>query len=329
MSIRRIVAGMLLATALAASSPARAACPQLYTGEQLVNDLQTLQISLRNLDEATFASAGKRLEAGVPCAGSPAPAPIFASAYRYLGAYHFLQKDEARARAWFRVALELDPTYEWDAGELELDSPMRKLFEEERMAPKVAAAPIEGRVLAEPAGSRFLLDGRPLTEAAATPDRPHVLQQVGTSDRTVRGTWLIDGNAIPPQFLRDAALVADSPLEAEAKEKERKRKERQVTTNAYGDDGVLKVERLRPPEKTPLMIAGALGILGAGGIYAATFATHDQFEAATTRAEAEEAQAMNNALILASGGVLLLGAGIGYWAIILDGGAGLGVGGHF
>jgi hypothetical protein len=54
------------------------------------------------------------------CLSSSAPSPIFASAYRYIGTYRYLVlNDEAGARRWFRVALEIDATHNWDAAELD------------------------------------------------------------------------------------------------------------------------------------------------------------------------------------------------------------------
>jgi len=333
--LRTVAFAALLGCAALVPHRAVAGCPAAYTSEQLVNDLTMLQLALRNLDEASFNAAGARLEAGIGCVGNPVPAMVFASAYRYIGAYRYLQKDTANARLWFVSSLELDPTYNWDASELELDSPMRQVFEEERARAQVPVVPIPGKVLAQPAGSTLSLDGRPLDKAAATPDRPHVLQQVATSDRSIRGTWVIQGNDIPAQFLQDADLVGPTPEEAAKAEKaskklvkEKKSKE-QMAQVEYTDSGAVKVERLRPPEKTPLMVIGAVGIAGAAGIYAATFATHDQFENANSTEDLVAAQTLTNALVLTSGGVFLIGAGIGYWGIVLDGGAGVGISGHF
>ncbi len=332
--IRPVLLAALLGAGALAPRVAHAGCAAAYTSEQLVNDLTTVQLALRNLDEASFNTAGARLEAGIGCVGNPIPPMVFASAYRYVGAYHYLQKENDKARQWFRSALELDPTYNWDAQEMELDNPMRQVFEEERARAPIPPTEIPGKVLAQPAGSTLALDGRPLDKAAATADRPHVLQQVATSDRSVRGTWVIEGNAIPEQFLQDQTLSGLTPEEQakadkEAKKKPREKKKEQVANVEYTDSGAVKIDRLRPPEKTPLMVLGAVGIAGAAGIYAATFATHGEFENANSTEELVAAQTLTNALVLTSGGVLLVGMGVGYWGIVLDGGAGVGISGHF
>lgn len=331
---RSAVFGSLLLVALVAPASARAACVQNYTSEVLVSDLTTLQLALRNLDETSFNAAGARLEIGLPCIGNPVPPMVFASAYRYIGAYKYLQNDMAGARRWFRTALELDPSYNWDANEVELDSPIRAIFEEERASTAIEPVKVEGKILAQPAGSTFAMDGRPLTAAAATPDRPHVLQQIATADRSVRGTWVIEGNAIPEQLLQDAVVAGPTAEEEQKAAKEKKKagpvaKTEKIAQVEYTDSGAIKVERMRPPEKTPLLIVGATAIAAAGGLYAATFATRAEFEASGTTKELVQTQTMTNALVLASGGALLVGLGIGYWGVVLDGGASVGISGQF
>jgi hypothetical protein len=332
--LRSVLFTSLLIAGLALPSTAEAACVQNYTSEVLVNDLTTLQLALRNLDEASFNAAGARMEVGLGCIGNPVPPMVFASAYRYIGAYRYLQNDMAGARKWFRTALELDPSYIWDANEVELDSPIRAMFEEERASTAIDPTPVAGRVLAQPVGSTFALDGRPLTTASATLDRPHVLQQIATADRSVRGTWIIDGNAIPTQFLQDSAIAGPTPAETKtatkiSKNTDSTKRTEKVAEVEYTDSGAIKVARMRPAEKTPLMVIGATAIVAAGGLYAATFATRAEFEGANTTEELVQNQTMTNALVLASGGALLAGLGIGYWGIVLDGGAGVGVHGQF
>jgi hypothetical protein len=327
-AVRNLLCALVF-TSLAWAPFAHAECAQPYPGDQLVNDLQVMQASLRTLDEATFATAGKRLDAGIACLTSAAPSPVFASAYRYIGAWHFLVgNDVDGARRWFRTALEIDPTYEWDATELDLAHPMREVFEQERQHAVVDPTPIAGKVISQPAGSKITIDGRPFEVAAVTLDRPHVVQQIG-NDRGVRGSWLVDGNQIPAQFLRDElAPAVEAPVAEPAVKAHHKKGDPDLTQASEGLE-VKSAERLRPPEKTPLIIGGVLGVLGAGGVYAASLAERSAFDRASTTEELDGARTMTNALVIASGGVLLVGAGIGYWGIILDGGAGVGIAGHF
>jgi hypothetical protein len=89
------------------------------------------------------------------------------------------------------------------------------------------------------------------------------------------------------------------------------------------DYAVVKVARIRPPAKTPLMITGGAVALGAGALYGASFATRARFDAATTSAEMDRYRGLTNTLVVASGATLAIGLGVEYAGIILDGRPGL------
>ena len=327
-----VLAGLVLGLLLPARASAE--CKAAYTSSELVRDLTSSQLALRNMDESLFIEAVKRLEGGVGCVSNPVPPIVFASAYRYIGTSHYLSQDIEGARRWFRTALELDASYQWDASELELDNPMRRVFDEERDAAHTPVVKVDGKILARPAGSTYAIDGRPLVAAEASPNRPHIVQQIATADKSIRGTWVIDGAALPEQILQDATQAAPTPND-QAKVVKATKPSKAATAATAATAAVAKaagtvtLQRQRPLEKTPLMVVGAIAIAGAGGIYAASFMTHDQFQNSGTTQELFEYQTLTNALVLTSGGVLLAGLGIGYWGVILDGGASVGVSGHF
>ena len=309
-----------------ASAPgaARAECARAYTGPELINDLSVMNAALRNLDEDAFKVAGKNLEKNIPCVRTPVQPQVFASAYRMIGAYQFLAGDKAVAARWFRVALELNPAYEWDVTEFPADHPIREAFLAERYRAGEAKVAVAGKVLNEPAGSKLMLDGKPLTKPAATTDRPHLLQVVG-SDNTVRQVFLIEGNAIPEPFLRaeEAAAVA---LATTGK----KDKNAPVRADPNDPYAVQKIQRVRPKAKTPLMIAGGAIALGSAGIYGASFATRSSFDAATTTKDLEHYRSLTNTLVIAAGTTFAVGIGVEYAAIIIDGnGPALGFRGRF
>jgi hypothetical protein len=321
--LRPLLLGAALAAGLWAPT-AHAECKAAYTGAELVSDLEKMTMALRILDETTFQSAGARLETGLPCVGNPIPTAVFASAFRYIGTNHYLNGDAEGSRRWFRASLELDPTFYWDINDLEEGHPLRLLFEEERAKAGSAPVAVEGKELNLPAGSKLLLDGRTLETAAATLDRPHLLQVVG-ADNSVRQTFLIEGNAIPERFLRaPGAAVAEA--EPSAGRKGRKGAEPEM---AYGDYEVRKIERVRPAAKTPLMIAGAVTAVGAGGLYAGTFFTAQRFEEATTTDELNRYRSLTNVLVIASGVSLAAGIGIEYAGIAMGASPGLVIGGQF
>ena len=85
--------------------------------------------SLRILDEKTFMEAGTRMEARIICVRSSLPPRLYASAYRFIGTTQFFKGDEEAARSWFRSALELEPEFYWDAGDLVIGHPLRSAME--------------------------------------------------------------------------------------------------------------------------------------------------------------------------------------------------------
>lgn len=297
-------------------------CQTPYNGAQLLNDIQMLQLSLRNEDDTSFATAAARLDVGVPCLTSPAPPQVFAAAYRMLGLYYYQKQDEALARRWLRSSLELDPSYEFGAEDLPFDSPLRGIFEDERNNLSVEVRALPDMELNIPAGSRLAIDGRPLTVAAATPERFHLVQQLG-SDNGVRSVWLISGNDLPPQVIKPK--VAAEPVE-EPKKKKSKPAEATATTAGGTTTGQpRRVERQRPPEKTPLMIAGAVVLVGAGATYATAVVLEQQLHPDAdgnlkyhTPDEVDAAASMVNGLILGAGGLAVAGVGLGYWGFSLD-----------
>ena len=350
----------------------------------------------------------------MPCLDQTAPPQLYASAFRYIGAVHFMVlNDPEGARRWFRTSLELDPSYQWDAQELDPGNPMRDIWEAER-----PNAPTEGTRVADKdldiaAGSFMLLDGRPLVEPTATTGRPHILQMAVIGSRHADHTWLLDGNTFPNEVLRAIApvvVVAEDPKKAKkgkpvAKAEPQPKAEpvakaapepkavakaepqpkavakaepapkavakaepapkavakaapepkaepvakaapepkaepvakaapakKTASVAMTGADGTqrLVIQRTRPKEKTPLLLVGGVGLAAAAGLYAYSYKVQQDFNEATTTQELERLQGANHAFVIASGASLLVGVGIGYWGVILDGNTvGFSVGGRF
>ncbi len=326
--------------------PAQAECTAAYPLQNMARDLGVMQSSLRNLDEAEFRGSGMRLKLGMPCMEAPAPAAVYATAYRLLGALYHLEGDAVQAEAWFHTAIELDPAFAWDVRDFDVGHPIRVSYETIGDNLDNTMATVQGQELRLPSTGRLLVDGRPLMEAEATMGRPHVIQQV-SGDNRVTATWVVEGNAFPAALLqpfgsggsRDegpSLVIGDAPAENSGKDKSKdRRKDRgkddvQASSSQTGSLGdVVVVERIRPPMKTPLLIIGGVGVLGAGGTYAASYLMHQRFQEATTTEEANQLRTTTNALVIASGGAALAGLGLGYWGVLLDGGAGFGIHGQF
>ncbi len=324
---------------------AEAACRTLYPLQNMARDLGVMQSSLRNLDEQAFRDAGTRLKEGLPCMQAPAPAAVYATAYRLLGALYHLEGDVDQSEAWFRTALELDPGFVWDVRDFDVGHPIRTSFEGIATGLETKPVPVQGMEIRKPKLGRLLIDGRPLMEAEATTGRPHMVQHVG-GDNTIVDTWVFEGNGFPEQVIKPSfedASQSDAPAlvigEEPTKDKNKgKRKNRDdqpepdltqpVSTGPVVSDVVM-VERIRPPMKTPLLLLGGASLLGASGTYAASYMMHQRFLQAGTSDEANQLRGTTNALVIASGGIAVVGVGLGYWGVLLDGGYGIGVRGQF
>ena len=91
---------------------------------------------------------------------------------------------------------------------------------------------------------------------------------------------------------------------------------------ASGASGLVveKIERSRPPMKTPALIGGSLLMAGGVGLYAMSFGAHSQWDAATTSKALSEKQALTNGLVIGAATALTVGAGVTWVGVALDGG---------
>jgi hypothetical protein len=261
--------------------------------------------------------------------GEALPAQLFPNVYRMIGVGAFAGGKPDEAVKWWRTARELEPTFQWDVNDMDLGSPMYATYVSARDGEGTTPARIEGKDLNIPAGSHFLLDGRPLSAPAATPDRYHLLQQVADAGG-VRASWVITGNGFPDRVLAEQVASLNEVKEEATKEKEKKKKEKkkgepQQLSGGYTTDDVVTIQRERPPLKTPMLILGGVGVLAAGGLYAASYPAAASFEAAKTQEELDAARSRTNLLVVASVGTLAAGVGMEWFGIVLDGGGVVGM----
>lgn len=327
---------VLLLLGLGLSPVARAACDAPYDSGQLLEDLVMVEEALRQGDGPTAGAVATKMETGLGCLAEPLPYMIVSRVYRGVAAGKFLGGDEARGKEWFLTAMELDPTFEYGLEDIPADSPIRVAYRGLREEAETAPVQLEGRELVE---GRHFLDGSLLGGPRATPNRPHVYQTDATGTFQ---SWVIQGNAFPDVALA-APVVAEAepaaeeeeprkkkkkkrdepePVEAEepavaeadepAREKKKKKaEEAPVDTSGY-------YARVRPPEKTPLMIGGSAILVGAGGLYALSMVARGQFDDATTEEDIRKYQKRTNDLVLISAGTAAAGAAALGWGIIVD-----------
>lgn len=331
---------LLLAYTLLAPGTAWAGdCSTKYSLAQFAADMGAMQSSLRTLDETTFKAVGKNLQNGLPCMATVAPTPVYATAYRLLGAWEYIQGNTTTADGWFLSSQELDPAFTWDVKDFDVGHPLRLRYEELKAQASAPPVPIPDVHIASPAGSTYLIDGRPLTEPAATTKRPHLVQQVA-SDKSVRASWLIEGNALPEAVLgmgsAPQATVTDAePRSSKGRSKDPgsdpapKEKSSREKKPASGEPVVMVVDRQRPPMKTPLLVLGGVGLGASAACYLASTGARDKFDGARTSDEIYQYRTTTNSLVLASGGLAVMAVGLGYWGVLLDGRIGLGISGNF
>jgi len=275
---------------------AKAACDAPYSAASLGSDMAAATSSLREKDNAALGQAGERQEAVLPCVQVVLPVPALASVYRFIGLRHALGKDDKTAGRYFRSALELDPSFEWGVDDFPINHPIRVLFEAQREGALSAPVALEGKSFTPPEGAVVWLDGKEPANVEATLERPHLVQVVSGGD--VQASHLIDGVGFPADLVGEA--VASSTAKAKS-------------------GGAVRVERLRPPAKTPLLIAGGTSILASAGLYAASFASRSSFDSSKTTADLLKYQRSTNALVIASGASLVIGLSAGYVGFVLDG----------
>jgi len=202
------------------------------------------------------------------------------------------------------------------------------------------------------------LDGRKIDKPTARLDRPHVYQrddggvkswviegnafpvEVLAASVAVAAVVETAGKGKAPKVKEPKVKEPKEPKVKEAKEpkvkeakepsakepkvkepKEPKEKEsKEPKRKPSAAPGVaVAVSRQRPPEKTPLILAGGLVIGGAGAVYLMALNSRGKFEEAETLDEITRLQPLTNRLVIVSAATLAVGAGTFTWGVILDG----------
>jgi hypothetical protein len=293
-----------------------AQCNVPYAAQKLLSDMQSAQISLSIDDPEGFVAAGTELERGLPCLNEKIPPRGLAAAYRIVSLMAYRKGDEPRSRRWARTARELDPDYEWGAVELDAVDPYRAVYDSERVKADAPPVQVEGMRLLLPEGSVLLLDGRPLERAAARMERYHVLQHFSDAEGHLQ-SWIINGNGIPAQFMEEGEEATDEPEDTGKK----KSKGKVAEDAPYSPEEITVIDRVAPKGKKAAIAMGFVGALAAGGAYAGSYLTRQDFDGANSEDDLVKYRRMTNGLVVASGGLLVVGLGVGWWGVALDGGA--------
>jgi len=271
--------GLAGATLWLVVGAARGACPEPWDEERLDAEVASVEAALHVGDRIRAHRIAAGIELGVPCLEAVVPYTRADRVYRAIGAGLYVGGDVDRGREWMLTALELNPGFAYQPDDL---APVFDVAGElERLRPDSESPPeeLEGKALK--AGTTYL-DGALVGRPAATLGRPHLFQ-AGSEPLT---SAVIEGNAFPAEWIYTPTPAAPP-------------------TPREPDGGW--VVPMRPKEKTPLMIGGALALVGSGGLYWLSSRARSDFDAAGTRTDVLAARRKTNGLALASLGTL--GAG--------------------
>ncbi|MEC7241414.1 MAG: hypothetical protein VXW32_09255 [Myxococcota bacterium] len=316
---------------LIVARPSFAQCTGPFGAQDLLNSYQTVQFMLSSGDEQSVIDAAVELNVGLPCLTEKVPPAFYAGVYRVLGAAAAFEGENAKAQKWFLTARELDSGAGFGVDELAFDSPVRALFDSVISEAGRAPVAMPGHQLSPPENSMVLVDGRQVSEAAATTGRYHVVQ-LAWLDGRVRRSWLIEGNQFPAILVTQTGEAADSAAEpAVDPGAQEAGSTLQVLTDerglpvGYDAQDFVRIDRVRPPWKTPALVSGGVAFAGSVALYGLSFRARSQFDSATTESDLYHFQRLTNRLSLASTALFVVGGASTSWGVLLGDSPGVGI----
>ncbi|MEZ4241689.1 MAG: hypothetical protein R3F59_37190 [Myxococcota bacterium] len=304
-------------------------CAAPYSVDAMLDDLVAVETFLRNDDEPNAGKAADALRNGLGCLNEMLPRMIVGRTLRAVGAGLVAGGEQDVGEDWLRAAAKLEPSFEFGLEDLRADHPIRDVYAAaQRTAETDPVMASEGSALT--AGTTTL-DGKEIEAPSARLDQWHLLQHEG-ADGGVQ-SWVIEGNRFPEAILQAAAPVA-SGKEKKAKEPKPPKgpKEAKAPKPPSGappgprpapslTDQSERIDRVRPAEKTPIMVAGGAVVVGAGALYYLSYAARQRFDDEQRDLGAlEKNYRQTNQLAIAAMAVLAVGGGTFTWGAILDGG---------
>lgn len=280
------------------------ACDAPYTLDAAVGDLSATEAALRDGDAASGEHAA-RLESGLACLDAPLNPGLAARLYRAVGA-GLEGAREGSGRSWMQTAYALDQGFVFGMQDLPEDSRVRDVWSDVQ-SDIPDPVPLSARELAE---GLYKLDGRSLSVPAATSDRPHVLQREKDGVWT---SWVVEGNAFPPEVLVDARTEKTD----EGKTKQKRCKKGIRFKSFIASDGTYCPAT--PAEQLIISSSGPIALAAAGGLYAESWRQFQATRDATSVPDMEKHRRINNRLVAASGAVGVVGVGLSVFGLTYTG----------
>lgn len=292
--------GWLALVGLLATGPAAAACPEPVMLDTLLSRTIAIDEALAADQNLTARDGARRLRDELRCLSELVDRATAAQIARGIAAGYVATGEMALGKPWLRTAIDLDGAYVWTLPD---DHPVMEVWRTLSAEP----VPDPERLTDESFAGAAYLDGEPIDEPAATPGRPHLFQLDGTPVQT----WIVIGGRFPAEAL--------GSLSGRSRRASRDRTRDDEAERRFGEP--LMVDRVRPPEKTPLLVGGAALVVAAGGLYglaAQRRARFDDVTFARTEGEVRRLRTQVNGLVIGSAAVFAVGAGGIAWGSLVD-----------
>lgn len=284
--------GLLFLLALAGSAPALAVCPS--RSADLQRPINEAQAAFASMDGGGFSRASGVADEALACLSEPISPASAASVHRHEALVAFVRDDPARARAAFRSALALQPSYRLPEDIAPAGNPLARLYEEAR-----ALGPGPDEAIWPSPGTTMLVDGA--TAASLPSDRPVIVQILSGDGAVLSTSYLRVGGALPE------GLMTSPPDPRLAV----------VPIPVPPGSGVSDTPPPPKPAK-PLLIGAAGAAAGAAGLYALSAVTQQRYkqEGAVPDASLDRLVSLNHGAVLSAAGVCAVGVGLGVVGVI-------------
>ena len=141
----------------------------------------------------------------------------------------------------------------------------------------------------------------------------------------------MEGNAFPAILVTQANGDDPAVVDNSGNERERADSSLEVLTDergiplGYDAQDFVRIDRVRPPWKTPALVSGGVAFAGSVALYGLSFRTRGQFDSATTESELYHYQRLTNRLSLASTALFVVGGASTSWGVLLNDAPGVGI----
>jgi hypothetical protein len=261
--------------------PVAGACEPLH-----VSDLGTIvrdgEAGVAELDVDGVANAVARIQAALPCVVDRLEPADVAAVHRLRAFGYFVAGDIFTARETFGAARGADPVWVLDDRLAPPGTQLREVF-------NTASLDVATEVVALPSSTALYVDG--VRTAERSIDRPALLQLVSAEGRVLDSVWLTDDQPLPDWSRFAAAVVPQAGLgQAQAGSR----------------------------SAVAWWVSGGVAIAAAAGMYGWALADHAEYVDLGNGMNERELSALRsrtNTKVLASGGLGVIGLGLGVVAI--------------